>query len=221
MACACMTLFVIACVRHHGSRGRGLGLEFLRHIERTQVLVYVLDACSENGPVSDLQCVPRSCGALAPAGPSSPPLPPYYTLTRALSAHTPRARKTRNRARSTHARARQAYFHARQLRERARQWRTRAGTQLTPSCASPAACRAPRRAPYPPSRRPSPHRWQVPAAGAYGVQPCPGGPPLHCGAEQGGPARRCGGVRHRAGRHAAPRGTHQVCGPQPAASRGH
>ena len=36
------------------SEGRGLGYEFLRHIERTRVLVYLIDAASEH-PKEDLK----------------------------------------------------------------------------------------------------------------------------------------------------------------------
>jgi small GTP-binding protein len=37
------------------SDGRGQGLDFLRHIERTKALLYVVDASSPNGPVDDLK----------------------------------------------------------------------------------------------------------------------------------------------------------------------
>ena len=40
------------------SRGRGKGLHFLRHVERTNVLMYVLDGLGEaegRGPVRDLE----------------------------------------------------------------------------------------------------------------------------------------------------------------------
>jgi GTP-binding protein len=42
-------------------RGAGLGHEFLRHIERTRVVVYVVDAASpsEGGPLADLATVRR------------------------------------------------------------------------------------------------------------------------------------------------------------------
>jgi small GTP-binding protein len=37
------------------SNGRGQGLDFLRHIERTKALLYVVDASTPNGPVDDLR----------------------------------------------------------------------------------------------------------------------------------------------------------------------
>src|SRR5260370_4033683 len=52
------------------SSGRGLGLEFLRHIERCSVLVHVLDCATEEpgrDPVSDLDALEAELAAYADA----------------------------------------------------------------------------------------------------------------------------------------------------------
>jgi GTP-binding protein len=47
------------------SRGKGLGHQFLRHTERTRVLVHVLDLSPDTGrdPVEDLQVLKAELGA--------------------------------------------------------------------------------------------------------------------------------------------------------------
>jgi len=49
--------------------GAGLGLDFLRHVERTRVLLYVIDASGSGGndPVADLRAVRREVEAWNPA----------------------------------------------------------------------------------------------------------------------------------------------------------
>jgi Obg family GTPase CgtA len=50
------------------SQGKGLGLEFLRHVERCSVLVHVLDTATlepDRDPVSDLTVIEENCGCTA------------------------------------------------------------------------------------------------------------------------------------------------------------
>jgi GTPase len=52
------------------SRGKGLGLEFLRHVERCSVLVHVLDCASEEpgrDPISDLDAIEEELAAYSEA----------------------------------------------------------------------------------------------------------------------------------------------------------
>src|SRR5262249_24845915 len=48
------------------SRGRGLGLQFLRHVERTHVLVFLIDATSDD-PASTLALLERELAEYSPA----------------------------------------------------------------------------------------------------------------------------------------------------------
>ena len=73
VAAAGDTQFVLADVPGlipGASSGRGLGLEFLRHIERCSVLVHVLDCATEEpgrDPVSDLDALEAELAAYADA----------------------------------------------------------------------------------------------------------------------------------------------------------
>jgi len=58
--------------------GKGLGLEFLRHIERTKVLVFLIDCCSEN-PISDYETLRQE---LRQYNPSLVERPQIVTLTK-------------------------------------------------------------------------------------------------------------------------------------------
>lgn len=50
------------------SQGIGLGHDFLRHIERTKVLIHVVDAASTEGrdPVADIRAINQELGAYNP-----------------------------------------------------------------------------------------------------------------------------------------------------------
>lgn len=69
------------------SEGKGLGLEFLRHIERCSVLVHVLDCATlEPGrdPESDLNLLEEELAAYADAVPPSPGLAPLMERPRVV-----------------------------------------------------------------------------------------------------------------------------------------
>ena len=56
------------------SQGKGLGLEFLRHVERCSVLVHVLDTAtleSERDPVSDLDIIEEELSSTAASAPAA------------------------------------------------------------------------------------------------------------------------------------------------------
>lgn len=50
------------------SEGIGLGLEFLRHIERTKVMIHVVDAAGTEGrdPIADIRAIDRELEAYDP-----------------------------------------------------------------------------------------------------------------------------------------------------------
>ena len=50
------------------SEGVGLGLEFLRHIERTRVMIHVVDAAGTEGrdPIADIKAIDKELAAYDP-----------------------------------------------------------------------------------------------------------------------------------------------------------
>jgi GTP-binding protein len=74
------------------ARGAGLGLRFLRHVERTRVLVYVLDG-SGTDPWADLETVRKEVEQFSPAL----ALRPFVVAINKLDLEGTRRRKTRNR----------------------------------------------------------------------------------------------------------------------------
>ena len=74
------------------ARGAGLGLRFLRHVERTRVLVYVLDGSAED-PWADLETVRKEVEQFSPGL----ALRPFVVAINKLDLEPTRGRKTRNR----------------------------------------------------------------------------------------------------------------------------
>ena len=74
------------------ARGAGLGLRFLRHVERTRVLVYVLDGSAPD-PWADLATVRKEVEQFSPAL----ALRPFVVAINKLDLEATRKRKTRNR----------------------------------------------------------------------------------------------------------------------------
>jgi GTP-binding protein len=74
------------------ARGAGLGLRFLRHVERTRVLVYVLDGSTED-PWADLETVRAEVEQFSP----QLALRPFVVAINKLDLEATRRRKTRNR----------------------------------------------------------------------------------------------------------------------------
>ncbi|MFI4978556.1 MAG: GTPase ObgE, partial [Solirubrobacterales bacterium] len=74
------------------ARGAGLGLRFLRHVERTRVLVYVLDGSSED-PWADLETVRKEVEQFSPGL----ALRPFVVAINKLDLEATRRRKSRNR----------------------------------------------------------------------------------------------------------------------------
>ena len=74
------------------ARGAGLGLRFLRHVERTRVLVYVLDGSAPD-PWADLETVRKEVEQFSPAL----ALRPFVVAINKLDLEATRRRKTRNR----------------------------------------------------------------------------------------------------------------------------
>jgi GTP-binding protein len=74
------------------AKGAGLGLRFLRHVERTRVLVYVLDGSAPD-PWADLETVRKEVEQFSPAL----ALRPFVVAVNKLDLEATRRRKTRNR----------------------------------------------------------------------------------------------------------------------------
>ena len=79
------------------ARGAGLGLRFLRHVERTRVLVYVLDGSAPD-PWADLETVRKEVEQFSPGL----ALRPFVVAINKLDLEATRRRKTRNRRPGVH-----------------------------------------------------------------------------------------------------------------------
>jgi GTPase len=79
------------------ARGAGLGLRFLRHVERTRVLVYVLDGSAAD-PWADLETVRKEVEQFSPGL----ALRPFVVAINKLDLEATRRRKTRNRRPGVH-----------------------------------------------------------------------------------------------------------------------
>ena len=79
------------------ARGAGLGLRFLRHVERTRVLVYVLDG-SGSDPWSDLETVRKEVEQFSPELAKRP----FVVAVNKLDLEATRRLKTRNRRKNVH-----------------------------------------------------------------------------------------------------------------------
>lgn len=79
------------------ARGAGLGLRFLRHVERTRVLVYVLDGSAED-PWADLETVRKEVEQFSPGL----ALRPFVVAINKLDLEATRRRKSRNRRPGVH-----------------------------------------------------------------------------------------------------------------------
>jgi GTPase len=79
------------------ARGAGLGLRFLRHVERTRVLVYVLDGSTPD-PWADLETVRKEVEQFSPELSKRP----FVVAINKLDLEPARRLKTRNRRKNVH-----------------------------------------------------------------------------------------------------------------------
>src|SRR5207248_9092957 len=79
------------------AQGAGLGLRFLRHVERTRALVYVLDGASED-PWHDLESVRRELALFSARLAERP----YLVAVNKVDLEPARARRAKNRRRGVH-----------------------------------------------------------------------------------------------------------------------